>query len=197
VKLQQNVRHLASRKALETPGVRAVARRGLVRLHVRVFLARADEDRREERRAHLEALFDATVDAYLAALQAGYSEAEAREMTHVQANLEFYNHGWTEMMEFPVEEVETHHERFADFFDAHGVTVADPLGAFRPPGGIPDAPPTYERLDAPDHPHAEGGYADDTYVEADGEVRRGDREDVDPDAVGVGAAVGVDGETTE
>ena len=195
MKIRQNARHFASMKALELPGVRTVARRGLVRLHTRVFLRRADEDRREERREHLDALFDATTDLYLAALQEGYSEAEAREITHVVANFEFYCRGWTEMMEFPVEEVDEHYERHRGFFEHHGITVEKPLGEFEPPGGLPDAPRTLEKLNDPDHPFAEGRYADDVYVEDEaGEVTRGDREDLDPDAVDPTDAPGVGGD---
>ena len=192
MKIRQNARHFASMKALELPGVRTVARRGLVRLHTRVFLRRADEDRQEERREHLDGLFDATTELYLAALQEGYSEAEAREITHVVANFEFYCRGWTEMMEFPAAEVEAHYERHGNFFERHGITVEKPLGEFEPEGGLPDAPRTLEKLDDPDHPFAEGGYADDVYVEDEtGDVTRGDREDIDPDAVDPTDAPGV------
>ena len=192
MKIRQNARHFASRKALELPGVGTLARRGLVSLHTRVFLDRASEERREERREHLDAFFDGTIDAYLAALREGFSEAEARELTHVQANFDFYNHGWTEMMEFPADEVEAHYERYADFFERHGVTIDDPLGSFAP-ATVPEAPPTLEKLDDPDHPHAEGGFADDVYVEDEsGEVRVGDREDVDREDVDVTQAPGVD-----
>jgi hypothetical protein len=161
-----------------------------VRLHTRVFLGKADPDHREERRDHLDDLFAATVETYRVALEAGYGEAEAREMTHVQANFDFYNHGWTEMMEFPTDEVEAHYERHREFFDAHEITIDDPLGGFRPEGGLADAPATPGRLEDPVHPHAEGGFADDVYVETeDGSLRVGageEPETVDPtDAVGV------------
>ncbi|MFC3957971.1 DUF6149 family protein [Halovivax cerinus] len=190
MKLRQTARHVASRKALETPVVRDVARRGLVRLHTRVFLGTADPNHAEERHAHLDALFDVTVDTYLEALRAGYDEAAAREITHLQANFDFYNHGWTEMMEIPVDELDAHFDRYADFFDAWGITIADPLGEFAT-GPLPDAPSTPGRLDDPDHPHAEAGFADDVYVEdPDGELLVGGRtldESVPvTDAVGVG-----------
>jgi hypothetical protein len=196
MKIRQNARHFASRKALELPGVRTLASRGLVSLHTRIFLGRAEAGRREERREHLDAFFEGTIDAYLAALQAGYSEAEAREITHAMANFDFYNHGWTEMMEFPIDEVEPHYDRHADFFERHGITIDDPLGEFGPEE-LPAAPPTLEKLDDPEHPHAEGGFADDVYVEDEsGEVRRGDREDVDPGDVDVSEAPGVDQESS-
>lgn len=189
MKIRQNVRHFAARKALETPVVRDVARDKLVDLHTRVFLERAPEERREERRPRLDAFFEATIDAYLAALHEGYSEAEAREITHVMANLEFYRLGWTEMMEFPASEVSDHQERHRDFFDRHGVSLWDPLGEFAPPE-LPGAPATPEKLNDPDHPYAEGGYEDGVYVETPEGVREGgDRE---PGDVDVSEAPGVE-----
>jgi len=183
VKIRQNVRHWASKKALTLPGLGPRVVDWLVDLHTRVFLDRADEAHREARRAHLEAFFAVPMDTYVTALEAGYPEAEAREITHVQANFDFYNHGWTEMMEFPTDEVEDHYERHREFFEAHDITIDDPLGDFRE-SPIPDAPSTPERLDDPDHPHAEGGFADDVYVETDdGEVVVGgtaEPADVDP-----------------
>ena len=191
MKLRQNARHFASRKALETPVVRSVAKSGLVRLHTKIFTGKADPERADEREAHLDALFGATVDTYLRALQDGYSEAEAREITHIQANFDFYNHGWTEMMEFPADEVETHYERYEDFFETWDITIDDPLGQFSPPGGLPEAPSTPEKLDDPEHPHAEGGFADDVYVETeDGELVVGGQDD--PEDVDVSQAVGID-----
>ncbi|OVE85316.1 DUF6149 family protein [Natronolimnobius baerhuensis] len=193
MKLHQNARHFASRKALETPVVRSVAKSGLVRLHTRIFLGKADPDRADEREAHLDGLFDATVDTYLRALQDGFSEAEAREITHIQANFDFYNHGWTEMMEFPTGELEAHYERYQDFFETWEITIDDPLGQFAPSEGLPDAPSTPELLEDPDHPHAEGGFADDVYVETDdGELVVGGQDEPDDDEVDVSQAVGVD-----
>ncbi|RQG92220.1 DUF6149 family protein [Natrarchaeobius chitinivorans] len=191
MKLRQNARHFASQKALETPVVRSVARSGLVRLHTRVFLGKADPARADEREDHLDALFEATVDTYLRALQDGYSEAEAREITHVQANFDFYNHGWTEMMEFPADELEAHYDRYREFFERWDITIDEPLGQFAPPEGLPDAPSTPERLEDPEHPHAEGGFADDVYVEtAEGELVVGGRDE--PNDVDVSEAVGVE-----
>jgi hypothetical protein len=106
--LRQNVRHWAAKQALTAPVVGDRVRDRLVSLHTGVFLDRAPEPHREERRAHLDDLFAATIDTYVAAREAGYPEAEAREITHVQANFGFYNHGWTEMMEFPVDERRAH-----------------------------------------------------------------------------------------
>jgi len=200
MKIKQNVRHWASKRALTLPVVGDQVHDWLVDLHTRVFLDRADEQHREARRERLEAFFDATIDCYVTALEAGYPEAEAREITHVQANFEFYNHGWTEMMEFPADEIEDHYERYRPFFEEHGITIDDPLGEFAPAGGLPDAPATPENLDAPEHPHAEGGFADDVYVEGpDGELRVGggeEPEDIDPtDAPGV--SDDVDGEAAD
>ncbi|WP_114575801.1 DUF6149 family protein [Saliphagus sp. LR7] len=193
MKISQNARHFASRKALETPVVRSLAVAGLVRLHTRVFTKKADPAHAEERKDHLDGLFEATMDTYLEALRAGYSEAEAREITHVQANFDFYNHGWTEMMEFPGDELEEHYDRHAEFFSTWGITIADPLGEFEPEGEIPEAPSTPEKLDDPDHPHAEGGFADDVYVETeDGDLVVGGQEG--PAEVDVSRAVGVDGD---
>ncbi len=194
MKLRQNARHFAAKKALTTPGIGHLVNAGLVRLHTSIFLKKADEAHREERKEHLDAFFDATMDAYTAALEEGYDEAEAREITHVQANFDFYNHGWTEMMEFPTDEVEAHYERHRDFFERHGITVADPLGEFG--GDVPEAPSTPERLDDPEHPHAEGGFADDVYVEGpDGELRVGGQEE--PDDVDVRTAPGLNDEPRE
>ncbi|PCR92383.1 DUF6149 family protein [Natrinema ejinorense] len=191
MKLRQNAKHFAYRKALETPGVRSVANAGLVRLHTKIFAGKADPAHAEERKAHLDGLFDATMDAYLRALQEGYSEAEAREITHIQANFDFYNHGWTEMMEFPADELEAHYDRYGDFFDRWDVTIAEPLGQFAPPEGLPEAPSTPEKLDSPEHPHAEGGFADDVYVETeDGELVVGGRDE--PDDIDVSTVVSAD-----
>lgn len=196
MKLRQNVRHFASRKALELPGIRTVTKRGLVDLHTRIFVGKADPAHAEERREHLDAFFDATMDSYLAALQEGAPEAEAREITHIQANFDFYNHGWTEMMEFPADELEQHYERYEAFFERHAISIADPLGEFAPSDGIPEAPSTPEKLEDPEHPHAEGGFADDVYVEGeDGEVRVGGGDE--PADVDVSDAVGATSERDE
>ncbi|CCQ32173.1 hypothetical protein HLRTI_002767 [Halorhabdus tiamatea SARL4B] len=191
MKIKQGIKHWAAKQSLTAPVVGEMVADRLVDLHTGVFLDWADEERQEERRQRLEAFFDATMDTYVAALEKGYPEAEAREITHAQANFDFYNHGWTEMMEFPVEEVETHYDRYADFFETHGITIDDPLGEFAPKSGLPHAPSTPEKLDDPDHPHAIGGFADDVYVETDdGEVVIGGGEE--PDAVDVEQAPGVD-----
>ncbi|WP_276254564.1 DUF6149 family protein [Halomontanus rarus] len=189
MKIRQNARHFASRKALETPVVRSVAVSGLVRLHTKIFLGKADPDHADARKDHLDAFFKCTMDTYLEALRAGYSEAEAREITHVQANFDFYNHGWTEMMEFPGDELEDHYERYEEFFTTWGITIDDPLGEFRN-REIAEAPSTPEKLENPDHPHAEGGFADDVYVEnEDGELVVGGQSE--PADVDVSEAVGV------
>jgi hypothetical protein len=191
MKIRQTVRHFAAKKALETPVVGGVVNDRLVSLHTGVFLDKADEAHAEERRERLEGFFDATMDAYLTALNEGYTEAEAREITHVQANFDFYSHGWTEMMEFPADEVDEHYDRYGDFFERHGVTVEDPLGAF---GEAPDAPATPEKLDEPDHPHAVEGYDDGVYVEDEkGDTARGGRDEPDDVDVSEAPGVGTDG----
>lgn len=189
MKLRQNVKHFAARKALELPVVGDAVHEKLVDLHVSVFSEWADPDHREERRPHLRAFFDASTDMYLAALQAGYDEATAREMTHIVGTFDFHRHGWAEMMEFPPEEVDAHYARHRDFFERHGITPEDPLGEFAPAGGLPDAPTTPDRLETSDFPHAEGGFADDVYVEdAEGETHRGSQ--AEPDEVDVNDAPG-------
>jgi hypothetical protein len=194
MKIRQNVRHWASKQALTMPVVGQKTSDWLVNLHTRVFLEKAEEGRQAERRDHLDGFFDATMDTYVAALKGGFPEAEAREITHIQANFDFYNHGWTEMMEFPGDELEDHYERYRDFFQRYDITIDDPLGEFRPAGGIPGAPSTPEKLDDPEHPHAVGGFADDVYVEtADGEIVVGGTEE--PADVSVDQAPGVDDTT--
>jgi hypothetical protein len=190
MKIRQNVRHWAAKRALTTPIIGETVNEKLVDLHTGVFLDRAAEGAdREARRPHLEAFFDCTMDTYVAALRESYPEAEAREITHVQANFDFFNHGWTGMMEFPAAEIEDHYGRYREFFEARGITIDDPLGEFRT-REVPDAPSTPETLDRAEHPHAEGGFADDVYVEdADGEVVVGGR--AEPSEVDVGEAPGL------
>ncbi|WP_311172483.1 DUF6149 family protein [Halobellus ordinarius] len=189
MKIHQNIRHFAAKKALTMPVVGDIATEKLVDLHVRVFGDRADDDRREEREPHMEAFFECTFDTYVQALEEGFTEAEAREITHILANFDFYNHGWTEMMEFPASELEPHYERYESFFERYNIDIANPLGDFRT-REIPDAPSTPERLDEPAHPHAEGGFADDVYVEGeDGELRVGGQDE--PDDVDVEVAPGL------
>jgi hypothetical protein len=161
MKLRQNLRHWAAKKALTTPVIGEFATEKLVDMHTGIFLGKADEARREERRAHLDAFFDATMDSYVAALEAGYPEAEAREITHVQSNF--------------------------DFFTSHGITIDDPLGEFTPADGIPAAPKTLEKLADPEYANAIAGFADDAYVEdREGNLHRG-AELEEPDDVDVSA----------
>ncbi|MFC6757504.1 DUF6149 family protein [Halomicroarcula sp. GCM10025894] len=183
MKLRQNVRHWAAKRALTLPVVGEKVNDRLVDLHTNVFAGKADADRADERRDHLDDFFDATMDTYVAALEDDFPEAEAREITHIQANFDFYNHGWTEMMEFPADELQAHYDRYEDFFGKYGITISDPLGEFRPAGGIAEALDAREAED-PEHPHAVGGFADDAYVETeDGELVVGGQDepaDVDP-----------------
>jgi len=184
MKLRQNLRHWAAKKALTTPVIGDVANDKLVDLHTKIFLEKAEESAREDRRAHLDGFFDATMDTYVAALEAGFTEAKAREITHIQANFEFFTHGWTEMMEIPAAEFEDHFRRYEDFFKRYGISVDDPLGEFIPAGGVPSAPETPEKRDQPAYENAIAGFADDVYVQDDsGTVNRGGADepaDVDP-----------------
>lgn len=188
MKIRQNIRHWAAKRALTTPVIGRIVHEKLVDLHTKIFLGRADEDHAEDRRDHLDAFFDATMDTYLAALQAGYSEAAAREITHIQANFDFFNHGWIEMMEFPPEELDQHYDRYHEFFGTHDISIENPLGDFRP-ADLPFAPSTPAKLDVSEHPYAEGGFADDVYVERDGEIIVGGA--TEPDDVDLTEAPGV------
>ena len=185
MKIRQNVRHWAAKQALTAPVIGDVANDKLVDLHTKIFLDKAAEPRREERREHLDGFFDATMDTYVQALEDGHPEAKAREITHIQANFDFFNHGWTEMMEFPADELESPLRTLRVVFSQYQITIDDPLGVFRPADGVPEAPSTPERLDDPEHPHAEGGFADDVYVEGpEGELIVGENatehDDADP-----------------
>ena len=191
MKIVQNPRHWASKKALTTPGIRSVSKYALVKMHTRIFLNKADEPHRDEREAHLDSFFDATMDTYVAALEEGYTEAEAREITHIQANFDFFNHGWTEMMEIPGDELEAHYRRYESFFQRHEITIDDPLGSFTPAGGVASAPATPEKLETPEYTNAIAGFADDVYVETDdGETVVGG-ETEEPDEIDPQAAPGV------
>lgn len=165
MKIRQNMRHWAAKKALTTPVIGDIANAKLVDLHTTIFLNKATEERREERRNHLNSFFDATMDAYVAALQASHTEAQAREVTHIQANFDFFNHGRTEMMEIPAEEFEEHYRRYEEFFTSHEITIDDPLGEFAPSEGVDEAPRTPEQFDRPTYENAIKGFADDVYVE--------------------------------
>ena len=65
----------------------------LVDLHADFFVANSERDA-EAHRPLFRALFDATLDVYLTALEEGYPEAQARETTHIQGAWAFLNHGW-------------------------------------------------------------------------------------------------------
>lgn len=147
MKTRQNVKHFAFRKSLELPVVGEKTHEKLVDTHVGIFADKVDPDRRKERLDHLHGFFDGTIDMYLAAIQASSAETTAHEMTHIVANFDFYNRGWVEMMEFPADELGEHYNRYADFFERYAVSLNDPLGEFRPGGGVTDAPATPDRLD--------------------------------------------------
>ena len=196
MKISQNVRHWAAKKALTTPVVGDYANDKLVDLHTKIFLGKADESRRDEREAHLDDFFDATMDTYVAALEAGFPEAEAREITHIQANFDFFNHGWAEMMEIPADELDDHHRRYEAFFDEHDITIDDPLGEFQPTDGVSEAPTTPDALEDGEFENAIAGFADDVYVDDGDDLRKGgDAEE--PEQVDVSAAPGVDDDETD
>jgi hypothetical protein len=190
MKIRQNVRHWAAKKALTTPVVGPMVNDKLVDMHTKIFLGKTDEANHDDRRAHLDDFFDATMDTYVAALEAGYPEAEAREITHVQANFDFFNHGWTEMMEIPGDELETHYRRYESFFVDHNITIDDPLGDFRPATGIAAAPRTLEKLETPEYENAIAGFADDVYVATPEGEFKGHGSD-EPEEVDVSQAPGV------
>jgi hypothetical protein len=88
-----------------------------------------------------------------------------------------------------------HLERYAEFFDAHGISGDDPLGAFRT-GELPEAPATPDRLEDGEPPRALGGYTDDACVETDnGEVIPGGTDE--PEAVDPGSVLGLEDQATE
>jgi hypothetical protein len=76
----------------DLPVVTPFFRRWLVGIHTDFFVEASERDG-EARSEHLDALFDATIDVYLRALREGYPEAQAREITPVQATWDFLNHG--------------------------------------------------------------------------------------------------------
>ena len=193
MKIRQNIRHWASKKALTTPVVGDKARSKLVDMHTRIFLDKTDESNRDEREAHLDDFFAATMDTYVAALEASFTEAEAREVTHIQANFDFFTHGWAEMMEIPADELEEHYRRYDGFFAANDITIDDPLGDFHPAGGVTDAPTTPDAMADGVFENAVAGFADDVYLD-DGETisRGGDTEE--PADVSLDDSPGVSGE---
>lgn len=172
MRLVQSWRNYAAQVLLEAdlPLVTPLVRRRLVAIHTDFFVEQSDRDG-ETRRGHLRALFDATVDVYLRALAEGYPEAQAREITHIQASWDFLARGWAELAEFPADEREAYYERYADFYDRHDCSPSDPLGEFAPEGGLPSAPATPDRLNG-EYPLAAPGLADGVYVVSeDVEVR--------------------------
>jgi hypothetical protein len=183
MKIRQNLRHWAAKKALTTPVIGPRVNDRLVDMHTDIFLGKTDESNHDARRAHLDDFFDATMDTYVAALQGGYPEAEAREITHIQANFDFFTHGWTEMMEIPADELEDHYRRYEEFFAEYDITIDDPLGEFAPATGVTAAPTTLENLEGAEYENAIEGFADDVYVETPEGLLKGrgtDEPDVSP-----------------
>lgn len=73
-------------------------------------------------------------------------------------------------MEIPAGETEVHYKRCEEFFECHGIDITKPLDKLRT-ADIPGVPAMLNKFDDPGHPRAEGGFADDMYVEGDsGEV---------------------------
>jgi hypothetical protein len=62
-KIRQSFKYFAAKKSLELPLMRDAVKAKLVDLHTRVFLDRAPEERRDERRDRLDAFFDASMHA--------------------------------------------------------------------------------------------------------------------------------------
>jgi hypothetical protein len=60
------------------------------------------------------------------------------------------------MLKIPLDELDAHLERYAEFFDAHGISGDDPLGAFRT-GESPEAPATPDRLEDGEAPVPSAG----------------------------------------
>ncbi|MFB6172487.1 MAG: DUF6149 family protein [Haloarculaceae archaeon] len=149
----------------EPPVIGAIARRRLVDAHTETYVERSERDA-AARRPRLRAAFEIAMDAYVAASNDGYPEAQARELTHVLATWDFIAHGWGELIEFPPDEATAYHDRYRPFYDRYGCSPADPFGEFEPATGLPAAPETPERLDG-EYPMAEPGLADQVYVLAD------------------------------
>lgn len=146
----------------EPPVIDRLFRRWLVGLHTDFFVGASERDG-SAREPHLRALFEGSLNAYVRATKEGYPEAQAREITHVLATWDFVDHGWGELIEYPPEEASEYYERYRDFYERHGCSPGNPLGEFEPPGGLPDAPETPDRLNG-DYPLAEPGLADDVYI---------------------------------
>ncbi len=164
MRLHQTWRNYLTQVLLERniPLVSSRVRTWLVDLHADFFVERSERDP-AAREPHLRALFDTAIDVYLRALREGYPEAEAREITHIQASWDFQNHGWGELIEFPPEEREAYHERYREFYDRYDASPENPFGTFAPRDGLPSAPETPERLDG-NYPFAAPGLTDDVYV---------------------------------
>ncbi|MFB6302447.1 MAG: DUF6149 family protein [Haloferacaceae archaeon] len=149
----------------DLPVLTPLVRRRLVTMHTETYREFSERDA-AAREPHLRALFDAAVDAYVRASKEGYPEIHAREIAHVMGTWAFLRQGWGELVEFPPREAEAYYRRYSEFYDRHGCAPADPLGEFAPPGGLPPAPSTPERMQG-EYPLAEPGLADEVYAVAD------------------------------
>ncbi|GAB7013983.1 DUF6149 family protein [Halolamina salina] len=186
MRLHQSWKNYATQLLLEReiPLVTDWTRSWLVDLHADFFVEHSEQDG-TARRPLFDALFDAAIDVYLAALREGYPEAQAREITHIQGSWTFIRHGWGELIEFPPDESAAYYERYEAFYDRHDCSPKDPFGEFAPADGLPDAPETPERLNG-DYPFAASGLDDGVYVvDENTEVRLEcgvDAEDITPSA---------------
>lgn len=166
MRLYQTWKNYVAHVGLGFPVVRQLVRERIVDYHTAFFVEQSAQDG-EAREPHLRALFDVSVDVYERALAEGYPEAQAREITHIQATLDFHEHGWTELMEFSPDEIQAHYDRYRGFFERHDCTIEDPFGEFAPEYGLPYAPETPDALDDGEFPLAEPGLADAVYVPAE------------------------------
>ena len=187
MRVRQNVRHWAGKEALTTPVVGDVAVDRLVDLHTSIFLNRADEDRREERRDHLDDFFRATMDAYVDALEAGVQRGDGPRDDTRSSELRLFHPRLDGDDGDPGRRTRDALSPVRGVFFDRGITIDDLLGEFRPVGGVAPASATPERSTGSAYEHAVAGFADDVYVETgDGEtVGGGDveaPEDVDPAA---------------
>lgn len=158
--------YLAQVVLVRNPPVLApLLRRRLVTIHVDRYREFSERDAAARER-RLRALFDAVMDAYVRASKEGYPEIHAREITHIMGTWDFLRQGWGDLVEFPPDEAEAYRRRYREFYDRHGCSPSDPLGAFAPPGGLPPAPTTPDRMDGT-YPLADPGLTDEAYAVAD------------------------------
>ncbi|MFB6253954.1 MAG: DUF6149 family protein [Halobacteriaceae archaeon] len=142
----------------------------IINLHVKYFIEHS-EQHATARKQFLDTLFDTALDVYVRASHEGYPEAQAREITHIQATWLFIQKGWGELIEYPPEETEQYYTRYQEFYDRYNCSPTDPFGDFTPPNGFPSAPDTPDRMNG-SYPLAEPGLTDDIYVLTDDLTKR-------------------------